>query len=318
MPSCSVGKTRSRSTGRCRKPCERHQAINPATGRCVTKNYLRKIQRESRGCSDKIYQPATCGPGMAINPRTGRCVTLRYLRTLNPDDYDTDGDDGMTSRVLFTPTDLSTKPGVIEKFDDGEIMSSEVSENDLIVMRAALGIANNILEISEFGYICGIYSSDLRRETCGAAKASTSQNLQNVQECGVRDARHLDTRADLETYISERQSMFDKVFLFVTRPASTIPEEVFHAVHEVAKKSLVRLLYANRYGVWRMLVPRVDDNDPRGESLKASMIFVLQKFKEAENSIGVLDSRQLAHEVYETLDGTNHLHMAFAPYPSSS
>lgn len=67
------------------------------------------------------------GPGYAINWRTGQCVTLGYLRTLDPIDYDTDGDDDDTAHILFTPTDLATGGGIIKPYDNGVTLSKGFS-----------------------------------------------------------------------------------------------------------------------------------------------------------------------------------------------
>ena len=51
-----------------------------------------------------------CESYMAINPATGQCVTKRYLRTLDFTLYDVDEDDTMAANILFTPSvDQSVK-----------------------------------------------------------------------------------------------------------------------------------------------------------------------------------------------------------------
>lgn len=51
---------------------------------------------------------APCENGYAVNPRTGACVTKDYLRSLNYNDYDTDDDDLMLGAILSTPTGFSS------------------------------------------------------------------------------------------------------------------------------------------------------------------------------------------------------------------
>lgn len=61
------------------------------------------------------YCKTPCGAGRAINPATGNCVTLNYLRRLNPIDYDTDDDDEMTAQILFTPTPIGAYDNEVSK-----------------------------------------------------------------------------------------------------------------------------------------------------------------------------------------------------------
>lgn len=77
-----------------------------------------------------------CGPGRAINPATGNCVTLNYLSKLYPGDYDTDDDDDMTAHILFTPTDLSTGLHDNKVTKTPGFHSDTLTENDLTVMKA--------------------------------------------------------------------------------------------------------------------------------------------------------------------------------------
>jgi len=347
--SCPRGKVRSRSTGYCRKPCARHQAINPETGKCVTKNYLRRIQRESRGRSDRIYSigsakdyrdglvpdPACyprkrniytgycktpCGPGRAINPATGNCVTLRYLRMLNPEDYDTDGDDEMAARVLFTPTDLSTKPGIISAYNENGLQSSEVTDNDLIVMRAAVSAFDNAYTVNNVNnremFVCGVYNPSQRKDNlCRAGKAIASAPLTKADHpmCGMHEVGPR-SATELAELITKNTNIFSNVFLFAARSTKTIPSDLLGAVRDAANTTNVRLLFAGFYGVWRILVPKVDGGGS-GLELDASMQFINTRMMEAEHMAGSIDSRKLAHDVHEILEERNNMHLSFAPYP---
>lgn len=335
--SCSAGKVRSRSTGHCRKPCARHQAINPATGRCVTKNYLRRIQRSSRGSCDRIYSIGSdkdyrdglvadaacyprkrniytgycktpCGRGRAINPATGNCVTLHYLRSLNPEDYDTDGDDEMAAGILFTPTDLSTRPGIIDAYDNNGIKSSKVTDNDLMVMRSVLQIQQNNASFEPTWLVYGVYNPAERKKECGSVTSPDGQFA-----CGLSNV-HSNTADAVTSMIHEMSGVVSSdVFLFAARTEKIIPSDVLKAVRDAAQNTNVRLLFAGYYGVWRILVPRSTDF----ARLDTSMQFVNARMQEANDSLTTVDSRKLAHDVHEILKGRNNMHLSFAPYPSA-
>lgn len=254
--SCDAGQTRSRSTGRCRKPCERHQAINPATGRCVSKNYLRKLQRECHGEDDALYAPygkgskkdyrdglmpdplcyprkrniytgyckTPCGTGRAINPANGNCVTLCYLRSLNPNDYDTDYDDESAADILFTPTDLSTPydnnvTNNVEGFTT--FKGKTLTEMDLVILHAAYdvhaGLGRTVRQ-----YVVGAYSPDARKENCSEV-AKSGFNDSNYSVCGLTDvSRVFENSEPINFYsrvgevVSKHTKLDENVFVFVT------------------------------------------------------------------------------------------------------
>lgn len=140
--ACKYPQKRNWKTGRCKTPCARHQAVNPATGRCVSKSYLRSLHwydyDEEEGLedlygygynllgeelddladglvADSSCKPPTklnlltgkcktpCGPFKVINPETGQCVTKKHMRSLNYNLYDADLDDYMLADRLFFP-----------------------------------------------------------------------------------------------------------------------------------------------------------------------------------------------------------------------
>lgn len=335
--ACPPGKTRSPYTGYCRKPCARHQAINPDTGKCVTKNYLRRIQRESRGNCDRIYSLGSsrdykdglvadaacyprkrniytgrcktpCGPGRAINPKTGNCVTLRYLRMLNPEDYDTDGDDDMAARILFTPTDLCTKPGIIDAYDKDGLKSSKITDNDLIVMKSVLEVQQKFAGNNPTWLVYGVYNPAERKEACGSVLTDEGKS-----SCGLSNVYFNTAESVRDIIINIGGVTASDVFLFAARTEKTIPPDVLRAVKEAALKTNVRLLFAGYYGVWRILVPRVI-GDTSG--LDTSIQMVSARMKEANDSLSATDSRKLAHDIHEILKDRNNMHLSFAPYPS--
>lgn len=69
MVACKYPQVRNWETGRCKAPCRADQAINPNTGRCVTKTYLEALHiRGDLGTSD--YRAALRDDG--ITRRDGR------------------------------------------------------------------------------------------------------------------------------------------------------------------------------------------------------------------------------------------------------
>ncbi|CAM9107180.1 unnamed protein product [Sphacelaria rigidula] len=69
MVACKYPQVRKWETGRCKTPCRADQAINPDTGRCVTKTYLKALHiRGDLGTSD--YRSALRDDG--ITRRDGR------------------------------------------------------------------------------------------------------------------------------------------------------------------------------------------------------------------------------------------------------
>lgn len=338
--SCAAGQTRSRSTGRCRKPCERHQAINPATGKCVSKNYLQKIRRQPCGPSDNVYSVAPfgigskkdyrdglvpdplcfprkrniytgycktpCGAGRAINPATGNCVTLRYLKMLHPNDYDTDDDDDMVAPILFTPTSITASgqyDNEVSKLSG--FKTNLLTENDLTVMREAY----------RMGKISGVYSPDARKENCKESQFSMEQPSM-FSLCGLADVKAMSTKGrSLQQLVMENTDLNKNIFVFETmHDTRTIETLVLNAAKRVARDAPVRLLLPNFYGVWRLLIPKVD-TDESAEKLDTSTRLVVDAMREYEKSLGHINSAKLANEVHEAVKARNDLHLSFAPYP---
>lgn len=301
--SCAPGQRRSRVTGHCRKPCANHQAINPATGRCVTKNYLRKIQRGCYGPSDTIYRGSLsgkdyrdglvpdrscyprkrniytghcktpCGRGRAINPRTGNCVTLSYLRSLNPCDYDTDDDDLMTADILFTPTDLATGHGIVHASYDNEVTkrgtgfsSNQLRENDLTIMASAYNSAKE----TNRQQLSGAYSSEARRDNCSEKKKF---NAEMFTECGLREVG-----SNFDDLVRKFNNLNENVFVFHVDTSSQLGTnmDILGKLIDAAKNNPVRVLIPDYYGVWRWLIPKTAD-DAQLHSLEATMHLIIEK-----------------------------------------
>lgn len=340
--SCPAGSTRNRETCRCRKSCQMHQARNPATGRCVTKNYLKTIQRQSHGPSDGIYYgkgsrkdyrdglvpdaschprkrniytgycKTPCGRGRAINPATGNCVTLRYLRTINPNYYDADFDDYMTAEILFTPTDLSTGLSFSNDVTKKEGFSNDtLTENDLGVMRGA-----------HFNHpLVGVYSAEARKKstTCKPPdNSSIGFNPDMMSACGLtisaRQLKEEERYENLSKEICENIDLKKDVFVFFTVEDNVIKEDLLATIGETAATCPVRLLIPSYYGVWRFLVPKAD------ESSQASLLTSLQLVRDVMNqysTAGHFNSRKLANDVHEEIKNRKDLHVSFAPYPST-
>lgn len=234
MPACEYPQTRNWATGRCRKPCSKHQAINPTTGKCVSKTYLKCLNRETCGDLDLTYAEdmslddknlerdlkqglvddpecfprkrnihtgyckTPCQDGYAMNPRTGGCVTLEFLKCLDPEDYDTDDDDEMAAKILFTPTDISSKQLVVNlpahdgsdrvvafgndtldrsiKTSDKLLSTSHVGVADTAVMR---GIFESAVNAKGARTLAGTYDPAKRKLSCGRSDISSHA------ECGI-------------------------------------------------------------------------------------------------------------------------------------
>lgn len=342
--SCPAGQTRSRQTGRCRKPCARHQAINPATGRCVSKNYLNKIKRLPQGKSDNVYSIAPygtgckkdyrdglvpdpacfprkrniytgycktpCGTGRAINPATGNCVTLRYLRMLNPNDYDTDDDDPMVAPILFTPTSITTSgqyDNEVSKLSGFE--TNLLTENDVTVMRGVYQVAK--------GIVSGVYSPDKRKSNCKEADFNKDK-ADTFTPCGLTDVRVAADMASLmfNDLVQKNTDLSTNTFVFATAVgAKTIPTDILNSARIAAQSVPVRLLVPNFYGVWRLLIPKVAAEGIA--KLTSSIGLVVQMFAGFENSTLHIDSAKFANEIHETVKPWDNLHLSFAPYPQA-
>lgn len=91
MPACQYPQVRNWSTGRCRTPCKNHQAINPDTGRCVTKTYL-KAKHYQGDLTDGEYRSALQDDGItrrysSHRPYSSRSYVDRAVDGLGDFDY---------------------------------------------------------------------------------------------------------------------------------------------------------------------------------------------------------------------------------------
>lgn len=91
MPACQYPQVRNWSTGRCRTPCKNHQAINPDTGRCVTKTYL-KAKHYEGDLTDYEYRSALQDDGItrrhsSRRPSSSRSYVDRAVDRLGDFDY---------------------------------------------------------------------------------------------------------------------------------------------------------------------------------------------------------------------------------------
>ena len=294
--SCPAGKTRNRSTGRCRKSCKKHQAINPETGQCVSKTYLKRIQRQSFGDSDFVYDPALydselqkdyndglvpdaacyprkrniytgrcrtpCGPGRAINPATDRCVSLGYLRRCNPLDYDTDGDCEMAAAITFTPTDLASKIGIFSPYDNDVtkkdlFKKNMVTENDLVVMESAFHMQDKTEQYTN-NLLSGTYSPDERKNGCPATRTGFTGG--NLGASGTESSCGLGDVGKQKPLVELMRENQDR-FTFVALGSNygnngMVPYDVIMQLPKFADETNVRFLVATRLGVWRILIPQ--------------------------------------------------------------
>lgn len=353
--SCEAGQTRSRSTGRCRKPCERHQAINPATGRCVSKNYLRKLQRECHGEDDALYAPygtgskkdyrdglvpdplcyprkrniytgyckTPCGTGRAINPATGNCVTLRYLRSLNPNDYDTDYDDESAAEILFTPTDLSYDNNVTDSVEGFKRFKGKtLTEMDLVILHAAYEVHEDIATTkTRRAYVVGAYSPDARKENCSEVAKSGFNDKSKYSVCGLTDVVNVLWSSDPSSIysrvwelVSKHTKLDENVFVFVTHEYKTLQLDLMHQLAEMAKLYNVRVVVANFYGVWRILIPKVE-TESQSLALNLTIDMINEKMRQNDSS-GNINFRKLALDVHNVAKGRSDVHLSFAPYPA--
>lgn len=342
--SCPKGKVMNRETGRCRKPCERHQARNPETGKCVTKNYLRRIQRKSHGRYDKLssltpygrgsrndyrdglvpdplcyprkrnihtgYCKTPCGHGRAINPATGNCVTLNYLLQLNPAFYDTDDDDEMTADILFTPTTLGTYENAVTKMDG--FTNTMLTENDLAVMKAAY----------THHPLAGVYSPK-ERKNCTPPKSSSSPwETSAKSSCGltITEKAHINDSENnpapaLKQLICEGTDLKTDKYVFYTLSLFVIPSGLLKAIGEQAVVCPVKMLILTHHGVWRFLVPK-----PESEDEKRYLENSFNLISEVMNTYaakGPFQPRKLANDVYEQIQNRNNIHVSFSPYPET-
>lgn len=338
--SCPRGSARNPATGRCRKSCESHQARNPETGRCVTRNYLRKLRRQSYGADDMIYAPygmgsvkdfrdglvpdpdcyprkrniytgrckTPCGPGYAMDGPTGRCVTLGHLRTLDPFHYHIDGDDYDTAHILFTPTDLATGGGIIMPYDNDvtskrgftRFSNSTITENDVVVLRAAYNVSSGTS-----ARIVGAYSPDKRKANCSQVLKS-GFNDTNFSLCGLTN---VSINSDIADLVGRNANLQQNVFVFVTHEHKTLQLPLLLEIGAIAGSHPVRVLVANFYGVWRILIPK--SSTPH--SLKNTIMLIDEKMKKYDSSTHI-NSRQLALEVHQVCKQRQDLHVSFAPY----
>lgn len=98
MTACKWPQVRNHATGRCKKPCGKHQGVSPNTGKCVTKTYL-EAKRIKGDFTKKEYLRAIRDDG--ITRRDGRSRRSGARATSSLNDY---GD------FNFTEYDYKEKP----------------------------------------------------------------------------------------------------------------------------------------------------------------------------------------------------------------
>eukprot|EP00752_Nemacystus_decipiens_P015860 g14168.t1 len=266
-----------------------------------------------------------CGKGYRINPRTGRCVTLGYLLSLNPDDYDTDYDDDSAAEILFTPTDLSTGAGVVTPYDNSVTKDSEhfksntLTENDLVVMGAAYRASEVGMQFRKT--IAGVYSPKERKECIEMTKKQGFKPA-IYSECGLKEVQSYDKtstdpavrKIDIARMIAANSQLDENKFVFVTDEYRTLNPHLLTELGEVANRHPVRLLIANFYGVWRILIPKV--KDAAKSTLPTSIMAINDQAKLVE-SAGHINFRKFALKVHGVVKAFDNIHVSFAPYPET-
>lgn len=278
MVACKYPQKRNWSTGRCKTPCKRHQVVNPCTGKCVTKTYLKTLMETDyldrdefhydsianhvgenpSDLRDGLVEDISCYPRkrnlltgmcktpceshMAINPATGQCVTKAYLRTLDFDLYEKDEEDTMAANILFRPTiDQS-----IEAAKDDEKLRELIKSSAITVADAR--VVRGIYQGSGEKKLIGIYDHTKRRgcETSFLKSMVTS----DVGKCGITSPQ-VYSSVNLQNAVKNSSSNF----VWITGASMvSVLQDISNA--GITVDSDLRLLIVNNAGILRLLVPK--------------------------------------------------------------
>lgn len=263
-----------------------------------------------------------CDYGYAINPATDRCVTKEYLRRLNPDDYDTDDDDDMVSRILFTPTDIGSHAIMVNlpdymnsdslmiaagsdasasnasvKTDKQLLASSALSKADIGVMS---GIFKSSAKDAKPSFLAGTYSPKLRKQSCGRTDISSHS------ECGIANiAKEID-----ETLMTATKSNADLFLWSVWHNNHFDPKLIDFAV-EMSAQTHIRLLFLTEGGLWRVLIPHTE-----GDEAKTLLKTTWGMVKPLLENITMGAARETSINISEF--NASGLHISYATYGEES
>ncbi len=328
-------------TNKCRKPCEKHKAINPATGRCVTKSYLKCIQRETCGELDHVYIDqmnkndknserdmeqglvphvecyprklnihtgyckTPCKDGYAMNPATGGCVTLKYLKCLNAEDYDTDDDDDMIKDVIFTPTGLVTKSEMVLLPSFKDFIGTIPTISDIKTL-----FDTSSLTISDTAVMRGIFETSIKSQTMllsgtydrnDRKETCVSGKSSSHSDCGIKNISTEVSRSIVSATLSD-----SSLFTWSVHHGTGFDMNLVKIAVEMSKTGHVRLLVLTSEGLWRVLIPHMKSVSSI-QSLEDYITTVTPKLEKIDNN-----SRTVAADIAQI--GFNDIHISFAQY----
>lgn len=287
--ACKYPQKRNWKTGRCKKPCARHEAVNPATGKCVSKSYLRSLHwyydsdedefEEYDDLADGLVPDSSCkaptklniftgkcrtpcGPHRMINPSTGQCVTKAYLRSLDYELYDSDEDDYLLSERLFYPR--MSRIGLIARLFGKNYLAELVrltalTNNDMTVMES---IKKGIVDTLDKPALVGVYDGLLRKK----CETFTLSKLINTKlgECGVSSVYNYSTppagktpEGIMKDALVEAHKK-SSAYSFICVPGTALPDMVY--IERMKKASSAgynaKMLVICDQGVWNIIIPK--------------------------------------------------------------
>ena len=164
-----------------------------------------------------------CESHMAINPSTGQCVTKRYLRTLDFSLYDEDEECTMAANIMFVPSvDQSIKAAGENQALKNLIKTSVLTVADLRTMRGIylgskeltqgplFGIYSHSKRVGcETSYLQNVFTPEIKK--CGIIdpeKYNPNEFVDMMSSAGnnftwVTGASALDVLTDLNTKVNE-------------------------------------------------------------------------------------------------------------------
>ena len=324
MVACRYPQRRNPLTGRCKKPCARHQEVNPDTGKCVSKSYLRSVKWRGYDSDDDfsylgykpysdltysdlndklVYDPGCkppqmlnlrtgrcktpCGPHQVVNKYTGKCVSRKHMRSVDYNMYDTDDDDYMLSETLFFPrmSYIDRLASIYGKTDLRDLNNeTALTLNDMRVMEQ-LKIGND--EITEQKSLCGVYDCMNRLKCATSTVQGLISSLTKSSQCGLSKLDHLnkENSADTMHRLLIEADKNTNAFAFVCSKKNYFINFYYDVALKAAKQGKnAKLLAVIPGGVWQIIIPK--NAQPEVPSFSNTGTFYEQAKEMCDNAKG--------------------------------
>ena len=219
-------------TGKCKIKCKDYQARNPRTGRCSTREYLKR------------QKPAADPNGPFLYP--------------HEDDIAHDNHKWVPDGNAL----MGTRAGPFNEPMRQFILNAEVSVADLKTMRGVHVVSAGGVAVDNLGVqhgqqirIVGLYSVKQRKKCEGST--FTRMVVSTFYACGFRKSKVYEGFADV-TNLLDRSSIADDDFIFLHGIDTDIIREI---VYNCAGQKNSRFLLVDGHGVLRILIRTQDENN---------------------------------------------------------